>query len=87
MLAGSVLPDAIIMQPEGDSQLFYVLMRPEDPDDLGWEAKEVTSEGTFCWAKDVPFRTVLFCLSQSVAGMTESGLVVLSESGSDVDIP
>lgn len=68
-----MLPDAIVMQPEGNSQLFYVLMRPEDPDELGWEAKEISSDGVICWAKDVPFRTVLFFLSQSAGGMTESG--------------
>jgi hypothetical protein len=80
-----VLPDAIIMQPEGDSHVFYVLMRPEDPEDMGWEAKEVTSEGTFCWAKDIPFRTIMFLLSQSEGGMTESGLEHPSISGSDTE--
>ena len=79
-----MLPDAIVMQPEGDSHIFYVLMRPENQEDLGWEAKEISSEGMFCWAKDVPFRTVLFCLSQSVAGMTESGIEGLPESGPEI---
>lgn len=69
-----MLPDAIVMQPDGDSHAFYVMMRPEDPNDMGWEAKEITSEGTFCWAKDTPFRTILLLLSQSAGGMTESGL-------------
>lgn len=80
-----MLPDSIIMQPDGDSTVFYVLMRPEDPDDMGWEAKEVTSEGTFCWAKDIPFRTILLLLSQSDSGMTESGLEHPSESGTDTE--
>lgn len=86
-LVGSVLPDAIIMQPEGDSHTFYVLMRPEDPADQGWEARELTCEGMFCWAKDIPFRTVLFLLSHSAGGMTEAGpgLEILSSSGSEPD--
>ena len=76
------------MQPGENSRLFYILMRPEDPADMGWEAKELTTECTFCWAKDIPFRTVLFFLSQSAAGMTESGpnLDNPSESGSEPEI-
>ncbi len=71
ILVGSVLPDAVIMQPEGDSHAFYVLMKPEDPEDQGWEAKELACEGTFRLAKDIPFRMVLFMLSHSTGGMTE----------------
>lgn len=81
-----MLPDAIVMQPQENSHLFYVTMRPEDPEDRGWEAMEIASEGTFCWAKDVPFRVVLSFLSQSAGGMTESGLELVSESGSDAEI-
>lgn len=53
------------MQPSGDCHTFYVLMRPENEEDLGWEGIELVSEGTFVWAKDVPFRLVLFFMSQS----------------------
>lgn len=70
---GSVLPDAIVMQPPEDCHTFYVLLRPEDQEDQGWEAMELVSDGTFAWAKEVPFRLVLFFLSQSAGGMTESG--------------
>jgi hypothetical protein len=73
VLTGSVLPDAIVMQPSGDCHTFYVFMRPEDETDMGWEALDIVSEGTFVWAKDVPFRLILFFLSQSAAGMSESG--------------
>ena len=67
-----MLPDAIVLQSSGDEHTFYVLMRPEDPLDLGWEALEVASEGTFCWARDIPFRDILFLLSHSAGGMTVS---------------
>lgn len=66
---GSVLPDAVILQPAGDNHTFYVLMKDED-DGTGWEGMELTCEGTFCWMKDTPFRLILFFLSQSAAGMT-----------------
>lgn len=71
------------MQPEGSSKTFYILMKPEDPDDMGWEAKELTSECVFCWAKDIPFRTILFLLSQSSDGVSESGPSPKNESGSE----
>jgi hypothetical protein len=66
---GSVLPDAVILQPAGDNHTFYVLVKDED-DGTGWEGMELTCEGTFCWMKDTPFRLILFFLSQSAGGMT-----------------
>lgn len=81
ILVGSVLLDAVIMQPEGDSHTFYVLMKPEDPEEQGWEGKRLTYEGTFSWAKDIPFRTILFMLSHSTGGMTEEICEDPSRSG------
>jgi hypothetical protein len=70
-LVGGALPDAIVLSPIGDEHTFYVLMRPEDPEDQGWEAKELVSEGTFMWAHGMSFRTVMFFLSQSKGGLLQ----------------
>lgn len=67
-----MLPDAIVLQASGETRKFYVLVTPEDPLDKGWEAMELTSEGYFSFGKDVPFRLVLFFLSESTGGMTWS---------------
>ena len=70
-LVGGALPDAIVLSPIGDQHTFYVLMRPEDPEDQGWEAKELVSEGTFMWTHGTPFRTVMYFLSQSSGGLLQ----------------
>jgi hypothetical protein len=70
-LVGGALPDAIVLSPIGDQHTFYVLMRPEDPGDQGWEAKELVSEGTFMWTHGTPFRTVMYFLSQSSGGLLQ----------------
>ena len=67
-----MLPDAVVLQPVGDSHTFYALVQDEH-DKGGWEGMELTSEGTFSWRKDTPFRLVLFFLSQSAGGMTITG--------------
>lgn len=56
------------MQPPGEGHQFYVIMTQEDPEDQSLEALDLFSEGTFVWAKDVPFRLVLFFLLQSELG-------------------
>ncbi len=61
------------MQPPGEGHQFYVIMTQEDPEDQSLEALELLSEGTFVWAKDVPFRLVLFFLAQATGGLSESG--------------
>jgi hypothetical protein len=68
-LVGSVLPDAVILQPAGNNHTFYALVQDED-NGGGWECMELTCQGTFSWMKDTPFRLVLFFLSQSAGGMT-----------------
>ena len=67
-----MLPDAIVLQASGETRTFYALVTPEDPLDKGWEAMELTSEGHLTFVKDVPFRLVLFFLSESTGGMTWS---------------
>ena len=81
LLVGSVLPDAIILQPEGDCHTFYILM--QDEDGLGWDGKKIVCEGTFCWAKAIPFRTILMLLSHSAGGMTVSGPEGLEKPSSE----
>lgn len=68
VLAGSTLPDAVILQSSDDIQTFYVIVQAENPGE-GWEAMELRSEGQISWAKTTPFRLVLFFLAESVAGM------------------
>ena len=74
-----MLPDAIVLQASGETRTFYALVTPEDPLDQGWEAMELTSEGYFTFDKEVPFRLVLFFLSQSTGGMTTGGRGVRGE--------
>lgn len=69
VLAGSTLPDAVILQRSDDIQTFYVIVQAENPGE-GWEAMELRSEGQVSWAKTTPFRLVLFFLADSVCGMT-----------------
>jgi hypothetical protein len=69
VLAGSTLPDAVVLQSSDDTQTFHVIVQAENPGE-GWEAMELKSEGQISWAKTTPFRLVLFFLADSAAGMT-----------------
>ena len=69
VLAGSVVPDAIILQPGGgETSTFYAIVQAEAPED-GWEAVELAANGAISWAKDTPFRLILFMLACSSGGM------------------
>ena len=71
-LVGSVLPDAIVLQPSGDNHTFYALVQE---DDGGWEGMHLACEGSIAWAKDVPFRLVLFFLSESYGGVSQAEMI------------
>ena len=64
---GSVVPDAIVLQPSGDEHTFYVLCLDEE---VGWESMHLTSEGYISWQKETPFKLILFFLSQSSNRLT-----------------
>lgn len=68
---GSGLPDAIVLQPHGDNHTFYALVKIEGEE--GWEGMHLTCEGDITWARNVPFRLVLYFLSESPSGMTVTG--------------
>lgn len=70
---GSALPDAIVLQPIDDNHTFYALVKAEDEDDASWEGMHLTCQGFITWARNVPFRLVLYFLSESSAGMVVSG--------------
>ena len=72
-LVGSALPDAIVLQPIDDNHTFYALVKAEDEDDASWEGMHLTCQGFITWARNVPFRLVLYFLSESSAGMVVSG--------------
>ena len=88
VLMGSVLPDAIVLQPQPGAEgvpvhgsQFYVMISPE-AGEIGkdWEALEVCTEGTVCWfTKDVPFRTMLSLFDQSGARFTGTFLAADAE--------
>ena len=69
VLMGSTLPDAILLQPESDSQTFYVFVQSETTGQA-WDAMEMGIEGSMTFVKTTPFRLLLYLLSDSVAGMT-----------------
>ena len=69
VLAGSTLPDAVLLQRSDDIQTFYVIVQAENPGE-GWEAMELRSEAQISLVKTTPFRLVLFFLANSMHGMT-----------------
>lgn len=94
VLMGSVLPDAIVMQPqpgaegvEAHGSQFYVMISPDAEEvDTDWEALEVCTEGTVCWyTKDTPFRTMLNLFDQSAARFTGITLVNSASQAAEHD--
>jgi hypothetical protein len=69
VLAGSTLPDAIILQSPSDTKTYFVIMQKESPEQ-GWEALELKCEGNIAWAKNTPFRLVMFFLTESSGGVS-----------------
>ena len=69
VLAGSTLPDAVILQSSDEIHTFYVIVQAENPGE-GWEGMELRCAGPISWAKTTPFRLVLYFLANSMAGMT-----------------
>ena len=58
LLAGSSLPDSIILQGSNDIRTFYAIIHAEPPM-TGWKAYELYSEGDITWPKNVPIRSIL----------------------------
>lgn len=75
-LVGSALPDAVVLQPIDDNHTFYALVKAEDELEDSWEGMHLTCQGEITWARNVPFRLVLYFLGESSAGMTVSPLLL-----------
>ncbi len=68
VLAGSALPDAIVLQSSANQKKFYAIVQGENESD-GWEAMELESDGYITFFKEVPFRLVLRLLEDSTGGL------------------
>jgi hypothetical protein len=69
ILAGSTLPDAIVLQSSANRQIFYALVQSED-DAGAWEGMELESDGQITFTNSIPFRLVLHLLADSTGGLT-----------------
>lgn len=58
LLAGSSLPDSIILQGSNNPRAFYAIMQSTVPM-IGWKAYELQFDNIFVWPRNVPLRSIL----------------------------
>ncbi len=58
LLAGSSLPDSIILQGSNNTKAFYAVIQLTPPR-IGWKAYVLRFDNDFVWPRNVPLRSIL----------------------------